>query len=146
MTLWSLVSSSRSSEDRTVPGAINTELSTWSTCFLFSFFLLLIDSSFTFSSKGFAKFSEFANSWDLRTREPNTSQHFFFFFLQKCCVSDTNPALLCSTLNSKTQLGRPLPILPLPWVPSGAASPSPPHGGEAHLNSCYLCSSKCSMD
>ena len=58
------MSSSRSSEERTVPGATNIELSTWSTCFLFSFFLLLIDSSITFSSKGLAKFSEFGDSWD----------------------------------------------------------------------------------
>ena len=74
--MWSPVSSSRSSEDWTVPGAINMELSTWSTCFLFSFFLLLIDSPITFSSKEFAKFPEFPNSWDLRTRQPNTSQRF----------------------------------------------------------------------
>lgn len=59
-----------------MPGAINIELSTWSTCFLFSFFLLLIDSPITLSSKEFAKFSEFPSSWDLRTRQPNTSQHF----------------------------------------------------------------------
>lgn len=58
------MSSSRSSEERTVPGAINIELPTWSTCFLFSFFLLLIGSSITFSSNGFAKFSESGNSWD----------------------------------------------------------------------------------
>lgn len=51
-----------------MPGAINIELSTWSTCFLFSFFLLLVDSPITFSSKEFAKFPEFPNSWDLRTQ------------------------------------------------------------------------------
>lgn len=71
-TLWSPVSPSRSSEDRTVPGAINIELSTWSTCFLFSFFLLLIDSPVSFSSKEFAKFPEFSDSWDLRTK---TTKH-----------------------------------------------------------------------
>lgn len=84
-TLLSPVSSSRSSEDRTVPGAMNIELSTWSTCFLFSFFLLLVDSSITFSSKRFAKFSEVGSSWDLRTRQPNTSQH----FVLRGRVSDT---------------------------------------------------------
>lgn len=62
-TLCSQGFSSRSSEERTVPGAINNELSTWSTCFLFSFFLLLVEASIDLSSNGFSGSSGFGASW-----------------------------------------------------------------------------------
>lgn len=74
-TLRSPGSSSRSSEDRTAPAATNNELSTWSTCFRFSFFLLLIDSSTTFASKGFATGSKPGESWDCKTKQPKASQY-----------------------------------------------------------------------
>lgn len=128
--MWSPGSSSRSSEDRTLPGAINMELSTWSTCFLFSFFLLLIVSPITFSSKEFAKFPWFPNSWDLRTRQPNvSSQHFMLG--GPVCEHPPGPRQQRSAQPEVQEARASPPVLPLLGSPSSMAC----RGRQAHPHS-----------